>query len=56
MRYQWDWIFSSRDRKRIVTPGGITDLSVGDLIDWHEEEEKKFMTEHQNDNQSFSNN
>lgn len=57
MRYWWDHLFTASDRAWRIESGGEVTVTVGMLTDWHEEEEeKKYMREHQNDNQSFSNN
>lgn len=56
MRYFWDYMFNASDRAYLCRDGGQFDPTVETLIRWHEEEEeKKYMREHQGDNMTDSN-
>ncbi len=49
-------MFNASDRAYLCRDGGQFDPTVETLIRWHEEEEeKKYMREHQGDNMTDSN-
>ena len=55
MRYWWDHLFTASDRAYIERSGGEVTATVEQCTEWHnEEEEKKYMREHQGDNMESS--